>query len=101
MMSMRSSTFFALAALLSFTAAQAADITASRTSAASKAARTGEPEFRALYKELVEINTTLSVGSCTDASNAMKARLLAAGFTDALAQVVVPKDWPKQGNLIA
>jgi acetylornithine deacetylase/succinyl-diaminopimelate desuccinylase-like protein len=101
MMSMRSSALFAVAALLSFTTAQAADITASRPSAASKTARAGEPEFRALYKELVEINTTLSVGSCTDASNAMKARLLAAGFTDAQAQVVVPKDWPKQGNLIA
>jgi acetylornithine deacetylase/succinyl-diaminopimelate desuccinylase-like protein len=101
MLSMRSSTLFALAALLSFTAAQAADITAGRPSAASKAARAGEAEFRELYKELVEINTTLSVGSCTDASNAMKARLLAAGFTDAQAQVVVPKDWPKQGNLVA
>ena len=29
-------------------------------------ARAGEAEFRALYKELVEINTTLSVGSCTE-----------------------------------
>ena len=47
------------------------DITASRQTAASKPARAGEAEFRALYKELVEINTTLSVGSCTDAANAM------------------------------
>ena len=29
--------------------------------------------FKALYKELVEINTTLSVGSCTQAATAMKA----------------------------
>jgi acetylornithine deacetylase/succinyl-diaminopimelate desuccinylase-like protein len=91
----------AIAALLAFSAAHAADITASRQTSASKQARAGESEFRELYKELVEINTTLSVGSCTDASNAMKARLLAAGFTDAQAQVVVPKDWPKQGNLVA
>ena len=60
-----------------------------------------KPEFRALYKELVEINTTLSVGSCTDAANAMKARLLAAGYTESQAQVIVPPDWPKHGNLIA
>jgi acetylornithine deacetylase/succinyl-diaminopimelate desuccinylase-like protein len=86
---------------VAFAAAQAADITASRQTAASKAARAGEPEFRALYKELVEINTTLSVGSCTDAANAMKARLVAAGYTDQQTQVVVPKDWPKQGNLVA
>ncbi|HET9473191.1 MAG TPA: M20/M25/M40 family metallo-hydrolase [Steroidobacteraceae bacterium] len=92
---------FAIAALLALTAAQAADITASRQSSASKQARAGETEFRELYKELVEINTTLSVGSCTDASNAMKARLTAAGYDEQQAQVVVPKDWPKQGNLIA
>jgi acetylornithine deacetylase/succinyl-diaminopimelate desuccinylase-like protein len=91
----------AIAALLAFSAAHAADITASRQTSASKQPRAGESEFRELYKELVEINTTLSVGSCTDASNVMKARLLAAGFTDAQAQVVVPKDWPKQGSLVA
>ncbi len=88
-------------ALAFFTTAYAADITASRQTAASKQARAGEAEFRALYKELVEINTTLSVGSCTDAANAMKARLLAAGYSDAQAQVVVPEGWPRQGNLIA
>src|SRR5678815_4766852 len=51
--------------LCAFVTAQAADITASRQTAASKQARAGEAEFRALYKELVETNTTLSVGSCT------------------------------------
>ena len=61
-------------------AATPTDITASRQTAASKQARAGEAEFRALYRELVEMNTTLSVGSCTDAANAMKARLLAAGM---------------------
>src|SRR5215831_17470652 len=82
-------------------AAQAADISASRQTAASKQARAGEAEFRALYKELVEINTTLSVGSCTDAANAMKAHLLAAGYPETQVQVVVPEGWPKQGNLVA
>src|SRR4029078_978303 len=76
-------------------------ICASHQSAASRQARAGEPEFRALYKELVEINTTLSAGSCTEAANAMKAHLTAAGYTDDQAQVIVPPDWPKQGNLIA
>jgi acetylornithine deacetylase/succinyl-diaminopimelate desuccinylase-like protein len=82
-------------------AVQAADITASRQTAASKQPRAGEPEFRALYKELVEINTTLSAGSCTEAATAMKARLLAAGYPDSQAQVIVPEGWPKQGNLVA
>ena len=53
------------AALLLAATVQAADITAARQTAASKQARAGEADFRALYKELVEINTTLSVGSCT------------------------------------
>lgn len=81
--------------------AAAAPIRESRQTAASKEARAGEAEFRALYKELVEINTTLSVGSCTDAANAMKARLVAAGFAEADAKVVVPPSFPNQGNLVA
>src|SRR5262245_28130928 len=90
----------ALAALLAFTAAHAADITASRESPASKAARGGEADFRALYQELVETNTTLSVGSCTDAAHAMKAHLTKAGFTEEQAQVIVPPNFPRQGNLV-
>src|SRR5882672_9255545 len=85
----------------SLSTAFAADITASRQTAASSQARAGEAEFRALYKELVEINTTLSVGSCTDAANAMKARLSAAGYADDQLNVIAPPDNPKNGNLIA
>ncbi|GIL38885.1 M20/M25/M40 family metallo-hydrolase [Roseiterribacter gracilis] len=57
--------------------------------------------FRALYKELVEINTTLSVGSCTDAAKAMQARLKAAGYSDKDMLLVVPPGMPKKGNLVA
>src|SRR6476469_5859909 len=81
--------------------AGAADITASRQTAASKQARAGEAEFRALYKELVETNTTLSMGSCTDAANAMKARLGAAGYGDDQLHLIVPPGRPKDGNLVA
>jgi acetylornithine deacetylase/succinyl-diaminopimelate desuccinylase-like protein len=88
-------------ALALVSVAQAADITASRQTAASKQARAGEAQFRALYQELVEINTTLSAGSCTEAANAMKAHLSAAGYSDENAQVIVPPDWPKHGNLVA
>src|SRR6187431_1783608 len=93
----------AIAIVLGLTmgSAHAADITASRQTAASAKARAGETEFRALYKELVEINTTLSVGSCTEAANAMKARLNAAGFADEQLHVIVPPDRPRDGNLLA
>lgn len=88
------------ALLCSFGLADAA-ITASKQTAASKAARAGESEFRELYKELIEINTTLSVGSCTEAANAMKARLTKAGYPESDLHVIVPPDRPKDGNLIA
>lgn len=38
--------------------------------------------FRALFKELVETNTTLSSGSCTVAAERMAAHLKAAGFSE-------------------
>ena len=60
-----------------------------------------EAAFRALYKQLVEINTTLSVGSCTAAAEAMGARLKAAGIPAADVQVIAPPGRDKDGNLIA
>lgn len=73
------------------------------TTAASTDPRAGEAEFRALYKELIEINTTLSVGSCTKASEAMKARLVAAGYPESDLHILVnPKpNRPQDGNLVA
>jgi acetylornithine deacetylase/succinyl-diaminopimelate desuccinylase-like protein len=63
--------------------------------------RADQLAFRELYKELVEINTTLSVGSCTQASEAMAARLTAAGYSSADVKVMVPEGRPKDGALIA
>jgi uncharacterized protein (DUF885 family)/acetylornithine deacetylase/succinyl-diaminopimelate desuccinylase-like protein len=57
--------------------------------------------FRTLYKELVEINTTRSVGSCTKAAEAMRARLLAAGIAPGDAEILAPADRPEDGALIA
>jgi acetylornithine deacetylase/succinyl-diaminopimelate desuccinylase-like protein len=60
-----------------------------------------EAAFRALYKELVELNTTRSVGSCTAAAEAMRAHLLAAGIPAGDTQILAPSDRPKDGALIA
>ena len=68
---------------------------------AARAADDGEAAFRELYRELVEINTTLSEGSCTAAAEAMAARLRAAGFPADAVEVLVPADQPKDGNLVA
>ncbi|HEY1287791.1 MAG TPA: M20/M25/M40 family metallo-hydrolase [Burkholderiales bacterium] len=58
-------------------------------------------ELREIYKELVEINTTDSVGSCTQAAEALKARLKAGGIPESDLQVLVPPGGPKKGNLVA
>ena len=69
--------------------------------AQAPAARPGEAAFRELYKELIEINTTLSVGSCTAAAEAMAARLKTAGLPAGDIRILVPPDRPRDGNLIA
>lgn len=61
----------------------------------------GEAEFRSLYKELVETNTTLSSGSCTLAAERMAARLKTAGFTDDQLTLFATPEKPKEGGLVA
>ncbi|HEU0043834.1 M20/M25/M40 family metallo-hydrolase [Sphingomonas sp.] len=63
--------------------------------------RPDQREFFGLYKELVETNTTLSQGSCTQAAAQIGVRLKAAGFADAdLSYFSVPEH-PKEGGLVA
>jgi len=71
------------------------------TSAAAAPPADDEAGFRATYKELVETNTTLSVGSCTLAAERMAARLRAAGFPAGDLHLIVAPDHPKEGNLVA
>jgi acetylornithine deacetylase/succinyl-diaminopimelate desuccinylase-like protein len=56
-------------------------------------------EFRAIYQELVEINTANSAGDTVKAAEAMAARLRAAGFPAADVQVL--SSAPRKGNLVA
>jgi acetylornithine deacetylase/succinyl-diaminopimelate desuccinylase-like protein len=74
---------------------------AAMMAAAPVFAQSGEAEFRATYKELVETNTTLSAGSCTLAAERMAARLRAAGFPESDLHLVVEPSHPKEGNLVA
>jgi acetylornithine deacetylase/succinyl-diaminopimelate desuccinylase-like protein len=67
----------------------------------AQASASDEAAFRGLYKELVEINTTHSVGSCTRAAEAMRARLTAAGIPATDMQILAPEDRPNDGALIA
>lgn len=80
---------------------QRANLRAGQAGSVSNPSRAGEPAFRALYKELIEINTTLSIGSCTAAANAIKAHLLKAGYPENDLHLIAPPNQPKNGNLIA
>lgn len=82
-----------LAALLTATAMPVA--------AQGAAPRPDQTTFRALYKELVETNTTLSSGSCTLAAERMAAHLRAAGYPDADLTLFSAPDHPKEGGLVA
>jgi acetylornithine deacetylase/succinyl-diaminopimelate desuccinylase-like protein len=55
--------------------------------------------LREIYQELIEINTTNSVGDNTKAAEAMARRLIAAGFPAADVQVLAPA--PRKGNVVA
>ncbi|SDA21192.1 M20/M25/M40 family metallo-hydrolase [Sphingomonas sp. NFR15] len=88
----RRSSFVALAAVLA---------SAAPLHAAAVDPRGGEPAFRALYKQLVETDSSWPDGSCTLAAERMGARLTAAGYPVADVQVLVDPAHPKEGNLAA
>ena len=65
------------------------------------ALRPDQKSFLALYKELVETNTTLSSGSCTLAAERIAARLKSAGFTDQEITLFSVPDHPREGGIVA
>jgi acetylornithine deacetylase/succinyl-diaminopimelate desuccinylase-like protein len=66
---------------------------------AGQQARTKEQVFREIYQQLVEINTTDSVGDTLRAAEAMAARLKAGGLPTADIHVI--STGPRKGNLVA
>jgi acetylornithine deacetylase/succinyl-diaminopimelate desuccinylase-like protein len=63
--------------------------------------RPDQQAFFGLYKELVETNTVVDIGSCTQATAQIAARMKAAGYSDSeLTPFSVP-DHPKDGGLVA
>jgi acetylornithine deacetylase/succinyl-diaminopimelate desuccinylase-like protein len=64
-------------------------------------ARADQLAFRELYRELIETNTSHSVGSCTLAAERMAAHLRAAGFPDSDLHAFADAEHPKDGGLVA
>jgi len=63
--------------------------------------RPDQQRFRALFKELIETNTTLSAGDCTLAAQKMAAHLKAAGYPDSDLHIFTAPGHPKEGGLVA
>lgn len=63
--------------------------------------RPDQAAFFELYKELVETNTVVNVGSCTQAAEQIAARMKAAGFKDEQFTLFATPEHPKDGGLVA
>ncbi len=65
------------------------------------ALRPDQKQFFELYKELVETDTTVTNGSCTQAAGQIAARLKAAGFADDQITLFSVPEHPKDGGVVA
>lgn len=68
---------------------------------AAAQARPDEKAFFALYKEMVETNTVVGVGSCTRAARQVADRLRAAGYPEADVTPFAVPEHPEDGGLVA
>jgi acetylornithine deacetylase/succinyl-diaminopimelate desuccinylase-like protein len=71
------------------------------TTASGQGSADARAVFRAIYEEMVEIDSSPSTGSCTRVVEAAKTRLISAGFPGDDVHVVIPEGKPDDGNLVA
>ena len=79
----------------------AAVLVGQAASAAAAERRPDQQAFFGLYKELVETNTVVDIGSCTQAVGQLAARMKTAGYTDSEITLFSTTDHPKDGGLVA
>lgn len=71
------------------------------TPAPADTLRPDQVAYRELFRELVETNTTLSSGNCTEAAEKMAARLRKAGMAESDIHLFTVPGHPKEGGLVA
>ncbi|WP_028967389.1 M20/M25/M40 family metallo-hydrolase [Sphingomonas phyllosphaerae] len=81
--------------------AVAAGIVTMLATGATAQTRPDQKAFFDLYKEMVETNTVVNVGSCTQAAAQVGARLKAAGFADADITTFAVPEHPNDGGIVA
>ncbi len=62
--------------------------------------RPDQQAFRALYQEMVETDTSITTGSCTDLAGKIAARFKAAGFADNQVTTFSVPEHPKEGGVV-
>jgi acetylornithine deacetylase/succinyl-diaminopimelate desuccinylase-like protein len=82
-------------------ASLAASLSCAITQSAAAETDASRAAFREIYREMVEIDSSPSTGSCTKVVRAAQARLNAAGFTGDELKAVIPDGRPDDGNLVA
>ncbi len=82
-------------------AALVVGVTLPMSVAAADAPRADRQAFRELYRELIETNTSHSIGSCTAAAEKMAVRLRAAGYPEADLHPFAVAEHPQDGGLVA
>ncbi|MCE3543644.1 hypothetical protein LXJ56_26030, partial [Escherichia coli] len=78
-----------------------AAIALATATAAPAQTRPDQRAFFDLYKQLVETNTVVGVGSCPQAATQIATRLKAAGYADGDVTLFSTPDHPQDGGLVA
>ena len=68
---------------------------------AAAGAAPDEAQFRAIFREMVETDTSGATGSCTVLAEKVSARMKSAGFPAENLHVIVPPEDTRAGNLVA
>ena len=71
------------------------------TATFAQAPRPDQQQFRSLYQQMVETDTSITTGSCTALADKIEVDLKQAGFTDADITRFATADHPKEGGLVA
>ncbi|WDF72575.1 M20/M25/M40 family metallo-hydrolase [Novosphingobium sp. KACC 22771] len=89
-----------LAGVAALAGVMAGGLMATAAAAQEAPLRPDQAAFRALYKELVETDSSITTGSCTLLADKVEKHLRAAGYGDAdITRFAVP-DHPKEGGIV-
>jgi acetylornithine deacetylase/succinyl-diaminopimelate desuccinylase-like protein len=76
-------------------------VEAASPAAPAQAPRPDQLAFREIFRELIETDTSHSIGSCTAAAEKMAVHLRAAGFPESDIHLFAVAEHPKDGGLVA